>query len=158
MQYIEIKIRNMKFENLGGGDPIKQMEERTKALEEIRKKTDEQMKSGSYTYSQDWNPFPKWLREIIKELAEENKAALRYDDENHVFKLNINGSRYEYDEFCDTFEARFNEATIADSEAQKWALENKVLKTGTSEDEVLAMEDLKTHHGDKSKPTESEAE
>lgn len=155
MQFIEIKIRNLKFERMGGGDPVKQMEERSKALEEKR----QQEAAGGYKYNDNWNPFPSWLRGIIKSVAASHGSKLRYDDENAVFKLQIDGGRFEFDEFYEEFGKMIYKELETNVEAQTWCNDNQVLPTSTADDENLAMEDLKEHHGDKSKkPIESEVD
>lgn len=145
MQYIEFKIVNTKLMQMGGGDPVKQMEERTAYLDKIRRDAEERDKSGAYQYQSSWNPFPEFVRNIIKTMAAEKNAKCRYDDENMVFRVKINGDRLEFDEFYDDFNKRFAAARDADAENQKWSSENIVHATSSPDDEVAAMSDLETY-------------
>lgn len=152
MQYIEFKIVNTKLMAMGGGDPVKQMEERTAYLDKIRAEAIEKEKSGGYQYQAEWNPFPKFVREIIKAMAEANHTKAKYDDENDIFRIKIQGERYEYDEFYDEFQKRFSEAKDLTEENSKWSAENIVHVTSTPDDENAAMFDLETYQRGASLP------
>lgn len=162
MQYLEFKIINKKLMNMGGGDPIKQMEERTAYLDKIRKEAEEKDKSGAYQYAATWNPFPEFVRNIIKEMAAEKHSKVRYDDENSVYKIRIDGGRMEYDEFYDDFNKRFNAAKDAATDDPEWWKDNVVRITSTPDDEVAAMNDLESHQRNAALPvnrkTQPEAE
>ncbi len=145
MQYVEFKITNTKLMQMGGGDPVKQMEERTAYLDKIRADAEARDKAGSYEYKSDWNPFPAWVREIIKGLAIRRSSKARFDDENNVYKVRIGGGRDEYDEFYNEFELLFNTERNAKPENLEWSNENIVHITATADDEVAAMNDLETH-------------
>lgn len=149
MQFLEFKIVNTKLMAMGGGDPQKQMEERTAYLDKIRKDAEEREKSGSYQYASTWNPFPKFVQQIIKDMAAEfgtGKGRAQYNDENQVFKLRVEGGRMEYDEFYDEFNKRFNTAKEANQDDPEWWKDNVVRITSTPEDENTAMDDLASHH------------
>lgn len=140
-QFMEFKITNTKFMKMGGGDPIKATEERSKALDEIRKKAE----SAVYEYKPSWNPFPEWLRTLIQEMAADAKSRARFDDENSVYKIKIGGERSDYDDFYDAFSKRFMKVLNDDPAAQTWSADNIVHLTSTPDDELTAMNDLELY-------------
>ena len=140
-QFIEIQVSNERFARMGGGDPIKQREERSAALREIAEKAEK----GGYEYSDNWSPFPKWLRDIIKSMADANRTKAKYDDENSVYKMRIAGDRLDFDDFYAEFKKRTGEFIATDEEAQKWNADNRIHVTATADDEMGAMNDLELY-------------
>ncbi len=142
MQYIEFKIVNTKLMNMSDT-------ERGAYLDKIRADAIEQEKSGGYQYKANWNPFPKFIRDIIKKIAEEKSTKASYDDENSVFKVRIPGERFDFDDFFDEFEKRyleeFNKVKDATPENTKWSAENYIHTTATADNENEAMRDLETY-------------
>ncbi len=146
MQYLEFKVINIKLMAMGGGDPLKQMEERSAYLEAVRKKAEAQATSGA-AYDAEWNPFPKWVRDIIKEMAVEQGSKARYEDENAIYRVRLKGGREEYDDFYNDFQARFTAAKDATKESAAWFDENRVHVTATADNEHDALNELDAHHG-----------
>ncbi len=140
-QYIEFKVTNLAFMKMGGGDPAKQIEERTKALDEIRKTAE----SGAYQYKAVHNPFPAWLQNIIKGLATSVNSKARFDDENAVYKIKVGGDRSDFDEIYNKFEAQILPIIAGDPEIQKWSDDNRINITSTPDDEMTAMNDLELY-------------
>ncbi len=138
MQFIEFKIVNTKLMVMSDA-------ERTAYLDKIRADAIEQEKSGGYQYKANWNPFPKFIRDIIKSMADENHSKARYDDENDIYRIKIQGERQEYDDFYDEFQKQFLTAKDLTDESKKWASENIVHLTATAEDENVAMTDLEMY-------------
>ncbi len=147
MQYIELKVVNTKLMAMGGGDPAKQMAERTAYLDEIRRKAEEAERAGIANYNENWNPFPKPVRDIIKELAAELGGKARYQDENSLYALRIRGGREDFESFYEKFQERFMAARDADPELLKWSQENIIHPTATAENENDALNELDAHHG-----------
>ncbi len=145
MQYVELKVVSKKFINMGGGDPQKQIEERAAALEQIRKDAEARERSGQYAYQASWNPFPKWVHDVIKTVAGVHKTKARFDDENSVIKVKIEGGRQEYDEFYEKFQKAYATAAGSAPENQAWFEENHVHMTSTPDDELGAMNDLELY-------------
>ncbi len=146
MQYIVFSIINTKLMAMGGGDPVKAMEERAAYLEEIRRKAEEAEKSGAYQYGAAWNKFPVWVRQIIKNMAFDNGSKAIYEDENAIYRIRIKGEREEYDAFYDEFQQRFTAARNAAPENIEWSNENIVHVTSTADDENDALFELDAHH------------
>ncbi len=144
-QFIEFKVVNTKLMNMGGGDPVKQMEERTAYLDKIRKEAEERDKSGKYQYNASSNPFPEWVRNIIKELAVEKRSKAKFDDENSVFRVKIGGGRDDFDEFYNEYDKRINKVLADDKEKNDWFAENFIQVTSSPDDEMIAMNDLESH-------------
>lgn len=145
MQFIEVKIKNTRFEKMGDGDIARQMKERTAALNQRAEEVMAQERAGIYKYQGDWNPFPAWLQDLIRAMATESRSKARYDDENSIFRIKIDGDRYEYDQFYAKFSKRFSEAVLADPENIKWSAENEVRVTSSADDENAAMNDLELY-------------
>ncbi len=136
MQYIELKIVNTKFSKMSDA-------ERTAALDKIRSDAMTQ----PYVYQESYNPFPEWAQQIITDFAAQKRGRLKYDDENAVYKIRIDGSRPDFDAFFRECHGKFKEYFDANPDAVKdWFADNYIHITSTPDDEIAAMNDLEAHH------------
>jgi hypothetical protein len=156
MQYIEIKIVDKRFLMMGDGDPVKQMAERSAALEEIKEKARQKELSGGYQYGEVSNPFPQWLRVSISSAACDFRSKEIYHDENAVYRVEIEGDRSEFDKFY----GRLNEIVEGNlsADAVEWRSKNHVHVTSTPDDEDEAMRDLESYQQGSPRPVQDGAD
>ena len=154
MQHVEFQVVDteqslrMSFGRNADGslDVARQTKEMTEYMDRLAKVREEQTRLGQPVFA-DWNPFPGWVKAIIKLMGEEYGVKVHFNDENRVYRFKIKGDREEYEDFVADFEQRFNAARQSDPEHVEWSSKNMVRVTSTPDNEMDALSELDAHHG-----------
>ncbi len=150
MQFIEFQITDKQMLAMGRNpdgslDVARQTREMTLYMEQLANERAERDRLGMPPLN-EWNPFPKWAQQVIKNLGIEYQSKVKFDDENRVYKMRVKGDREEFEEFYQKWVALRDEARPTGTEDLKWLERYEIRITATGEDENASLYELDAHH------------
>ncbi len=139
MAYIEFQIIDKTFIDM---DPSL----RSAELERRRLEAEEQAKSNSWSSAaQQITKFPRWLRDLIKEVAAKFHGNVKWCVDNDTYGVRIRGDLNDAGDFCDDFASAFDKKRNNDKDILEWSNKNPVRMFPSESDGDAEMADLENH-------------
>lgn len=89
------------------------------------------------------NPFPDWVKTILRKVAKNNHGEASYDHNNQTYALYVIGDKDKIDEICDQIDKEIIAGAQATEETRAWKSTHRMQMRALMADEHAAMDALR---------------